>query len=1845
MKKIISMLTSFMMMMLVMANIAIPISAVATSEADADTVLKIGSVKANAGETVKVPVSLTKNTKGLASVQLKLKTSGGITVKANSMAGTMKDSNMVCMPNYKDAESFILAWVNANTASLEGTDAEVMSLEFEIPAGTPDGTYPITFADASEYALEGTNAAGVDLNMYGVAGEIVVGEGGEVTTTTTVTTADTTPVETTTTAATTPTPTPGDYDTELTIGTVTGKAGETVTLPIALTKNDKGFASVQLKLNTALPTVKDSMAGTMKDSNMVCMPNYNKEDSFILAWVNADTASIEGLDDNLMTLQYTIPADAKPGTVYPITFADKSDYALEGTNAAGENLVIEGIDGSITVEDAVAPDPDTQLTIGNVKGKPGETVTLPVALTKNDKGFASVQLKLNTALPTVKDSMAGTMKDSNMVCMPNYNKEDSFILAWVNADTASIEGLDDNLMTLQYTIPADAKPGTVYPITFADKSDYALEGTNAAGENLVIEGIDGSITVEDAVAPDPDTQLTIGNVKGKPGETVTLPVALTKNDKGFASVQLKLNTALPTVKDSMAGTMKDSNMVCMPNYNKEDSFILAWVNADTASIEGLDDNLMTLQYTIPADAKPGTVYPITFADKSDYALEGTNAAGENLVIEGIDGSITVEDAVAPDPDTQLTIGNVKGKPGETVTLPVALTKNDKGFASVQLKLNTALPTVKDSMAGTMKDSNMVCMPNYNKEDSFILAWVNADTASIEGLDDNLMTLQYTIPADAKPGTVYPITFADKSDYALEGTNAAGENLVIEGIDGYIKVKEETPEPDLILEAEQKKAKPGDLVTYAVKVTKNDKGVASLQIKLKTDVLQVEKDSIGGYVKDNNMVCMPNYGQANAYILAWVNADTASMEGTNDEFMTIQFQIPEDATPGTKYPITFAPDSEYALEGTNGAGENLNIKGVDGWIEIEEPDDTTTTTTTTEETTTTTEETTTTTEESTTETSTTEPTTTTVTTTPTTVTTTTTPEPTETTTTTSETTTVTTTTTPTPTTTVTTTTTPTPTTTTTPTPTTTTSETTVTTVTTTPTETTTTTAETPAPEADLVLEADKVEVAAGDTVTYKVKVTKNAKGVASLQMKLKTDALQVENESIGGYVKDSNMVCMPNYKQANAFTLAWVNAGTLSMEGTNDEFITIQFTVPADAEDGTIYPITFAPNSEYELAGTNGAGEDLVVEGVAGYIKVKATTTTTTTTEESTTTTVTTTPTTTTTPEPTETSTTTSATTTPTTTTTPEPTETSTTTSATTTPTTTTTPEPTETSTTTSETTTVTTTTTPTPTTTTSETTVTTVTTTPTETTTTTAETPAPEADLVLEADKVEAAPGETVKFPVKVTKNAKGVASLQMKLKTDALQVADGSLAGYVQDSNMVCMPNYKQANAFTLAWVNAGTLSMEGTNDEFIMLTFEIPEDAEDGTIYPITFAPNSEYELAGTNGDGLDLVIEGLDGYIKVVKPIETTTVTTTTTPVTTTTTPEPTETSTTTSETTTVTTTTTPEPTETSTTTSETTTVTTTTTPEPTETSTTTSESTTETTVTTVTTTPTETTTTTAETPAPDADLVLKIDDIEAEAGETVKLPIKVTKNAKGVASLQMQVKTDALQVNDGSLSGYVQDSNMVCMPNYKQNNKFTLAWVNAGTASMEGLNDEFIVLEFTIPEDAEAGTKYPITFADSSEYELAGTNGNAEDLVIEGINGSITVKGKDTTTETTTTTAEPATSPTTTTTETTVTTSETTNTGDTSGTTTETEESMTTTTNGGDATSETTTTTAVTTTTTAAGGTTATTKTTPGSSAKTTTATTKASTTTSPHTGVAGVAATVAAFITAAGAAIFSRKKND
>ena len=413
----------------------------------------------------------------------------------------------------------------------------------------------------------------------------------------------------------------------------------------------------------------------------------------------------------------------------------------------------------------------------------------------------------------------------------------------------------------------------------------------------------------------------------------------------------------------------------------------------------------------------------------------------------------------------------------------------------------------------------------------------------------------------------------------------------------------------------------------------------------------------------------------------------------------------------------------------------------------------------------------------------------------------------------------------------------------------------------------------------------------------------------------------------------------------------------------------------------------------------------------------------------------------------------------------------------------------------------------------------------------------------------------------------------------------------------------------------------MEGTNDEFIMLTFEIPEDAEDGTIYPITFAPNSEYELAGTNGDGLDLVIEGLDGYIKVVKPIETTTVTTTTTPVTTTTTPEPTETSTTTSETTTVTTTTTPEPTETSTTTSETTTVTTTTTPEPTETSTTTSESTTETTVTTVTTTPTETTTTTAETPAPDADLVLKIDDIEAEAGETVKLPIKVTKNAKGVASLQMQVKTDALQVNDGSLSGYVQDSNMVCMPNYKQNNKFTLAWVNAGTASMEGLNDEFIVLEFTIPEDAEAGTKYPITFADSSEYELAGTNGNAEDLVIEGINGSITVKGKDTTTETTTTTAEPATSPTTTTTETTVTTSETTNTGDTSGTTTETEESMTTTTNGGDATSETTTTTAVTTTTKAAGGTTATTKTTPGSSVKTTTATTKASTTTSPHTGVA------------------------
>ena len=1708
MKKIISMLTSFMMMMLVMANIAIPISAVATSEADADTVLKIGSVKANAGDTVKVPVSLTKNTKGLASVQLKLKTSGGITVKANSMAGTMKDSNMVCMPNYTKSDSFILAWVNANTASLEGTDDNVLTLEFEVPAGTPDGAYPITFADASEYALEGTNAAGTDLNMYGVAGEIVVGEGGDVTTTTTETTVTTTETsETSATTVTTPTPTPGDYDTELTIGTVTGKAGETVTLPISLTKNDKGFASVQLKLNTALPTVKDSMAGTMKDSNMVCMPNYTKTDSFVLAWVNAGTASIEGLDENLMTLQYTIPADAKPGTVYPITFADASDYALEGTNAAGDNLKINGVAGAIKVEEEVKP---------------------------------------------------------------------------------------------------------------------------------------------------ADTQLTIGKVTGKPGETVTLPVALTKNDKGFASVQLKLNTSLPTVKDSMAGTMKDSNMVCMPNYTKTDSFVLAWVNANTASIEGLDDNLMTLQFTIPEDAEPGTVYPITFADKSDYALEGTNAAGENLVIEGIDGSITVEDAVAPDPDTQLTIGKVEGAPGETVTLPVALTKNDKGFASVQLKLNTALPTVKDSMAGTMKDSNMVCMPNYTKTDSFVLAWVNANTASIEGLDDNLMTLQFTIPEDAEPGTVYPITFADKSDYALEGTNAAGENLVIEGIDGYIKVKEETPEPDLILEAEQKKAKPGELVTYAVKVTKNDKGVASLQMKLKTDVLQVEKDSIGGYVKDNNMVCMPNYGQANAYILAWVNADTASMEGTNDEFMTIQFQIPEDATPGTKYPITFAPNSEYALEGTNGAGENLNIKGVDGWIEIEE--DTTTTTTTTETTTetsttepTTTTETTTetstteptTTTETTTETSTTEPTTTTVTTTetsttePTTTTVTTTETSTTEPTTTTVTTTETSTTEPT-TTTVTTTETSTtePTTTTVTTTETSTTEPTTTTVTTTDTSATTTTTETQPQEANLILEADKVEDAvAGETVTYRIKVTKNTKGVASLQMKLKTDVLQVENNSIGGYVNDNNMVCMPNYGQANAFTLAWVNAGTLSMEGTNDEFVTIQFKVPADAEDGTIYPITFAPNSEYELAGTNGNGEDLVIESVAGYIKVKApVTTTTTSTTEPTTTTETTTETSTTEPTTTTVTTTETSTTEPTTTTVTT-TETSTTEPTTTTVTTTetSTTEPTTTTVTTTETSTT-------------EPTTTTVTTTDTSATTTTSDTQPQIADLVLEADKVEAAPGETVKFPVKVTKNDKGVASLQMKLKTDALQVVDGSLAGYVQDSNMVCMPNYKQANAFTLAWVNAGTLSMEGTNDEFIMLTFEIPEDAEDGTIYPITFAPNSEYELAGTNGDGLDLVIEGLDGYIKVVAPVTTTT-TSTTEPTTTTVTT--TETSTTEPTTTTVTTT------ETSTTEPTTTTVTTTetSTTEPTTTTVTTTEtSTTEPTTTTVTTTDTSATTTTTVTPSPEADLVLDIDDIEAEAGETVKLPIKVTKNAKGVASLQMQVKTDALQVNDGSLSGYVQDSNMVCMPNYKQNNKFTLAWVNAGTASMEGLNDEFIVLEFTIPEDAEAGTVYPITFADSSEYELAGTNGNAEDLVIEGIAGSITVKGTSTSATTTTeTTVEPATSATTTTTETTAATSDTTQTNATTETTTGTEESMTTTTNGGDATSVTTVTTTPTTTTTT-GGTTVTTKTTSGSTAKTTTAktttaTTKASTTTSPHTGVAGVAATVAAFITAAGAAIFSRKKND
>jgi hypothetical protein len=135
-----------------------------------------------------------------------------------------------------------------------------------------------------------------------------------------------------------------EKDIPLSIDKVTGKAGETVTVAISVDNNqglDGMGAEIQFDEGLTLGTAK---AGSLSDLVSVTPRPGTNNFVFSVAVMEVSTDT----EGTIALIDFTIPEDAEPGTVYDITWVNLDDF----TN--GSNSYVDRIDlvnGSITVID------------------------------------------------------------------------------------------------------------------------------------------------------------------------------------------------------------------------------------------------------------------------------------------------------------------------------------------------------------------------------------------------------------------------------------------------------------------------------------------------------------------------------------------------------------------------------------------------------------------------------------------------------------------------------------------------------------------------------------------------------------------------------------------------------------------------------------------------------------------------------------------------------------------------------------------------------------------------------------------------------------------------------------------------------------------------------------------------------------------------------------------------------------------------------------------------------------------------------------------------------------------------------------------------------------------------------------------------------------------------------------------------------------------------------------------------------------------------------------------------------------------------------------------------------
>lgn len=329
---------------------------------------------------------------------------------------------------------------------------------------------------------------------------------------------------------------------------------------------------------------------------------------------------------------------------------------------------------------------DPVIHIGEVSGKPGDIVEVPVSYDSKGSEFSFYHSELSFAYDPAVLQLVDGDEVVNQQAYENYQGVS------LTKDT-SAPGFIQIVMTTQQFIDQST---VLYSLHFKIK-DSATAGASSVNlhsgalitefDPFQVTGESGQVTVLSEVKPIGNVLVSIGSAQGKAGDKVTLPVDTVSLDQPIGSygVRLKYNPAALQVVDvtgNHPGLQYNAN-------NETGSVIVGWSDEDGGlSPIPPSENRQTLfqvEFKIASGAAKGE-YPVQIVDETlpeYFTVTDTDAI--EMIKQASSGKVTVIGQSVTPPLTPSNPGSSGG--GSTTTSPSAST-SEKITVNVTNERNT-----------------------------------------------------------------------------------------------------------------------------------------------------------------------------------------------------------------------------------------------------------------------------------------------------------------------------------------------------------------------------------------------------------------------------------------------------------------------------------------------------------------------------------------------------------------------------------------------------------------------------------------------------------------------------------------------------------------------------------------------------------------------------------------------------------------------------------------------------------------------------------------------------------------------------------------------------------------------------------------------------------------------------------------------------------------------------------------------------------------------------------------------------------------------------------------------------